>query len=447
MADTSRNVLNLFDDSQAGEEEDEFFGDGSQATPFPGLGEYQRMLQSDEAPARRRSGKHVVTAQARGRSAGRGAGGRRSASSVDVPPRPARSGAARGGGGVVRTRSQANAVRAQSASRINVDDDEDCYGSMSMGAGGSNMRLNSDEEEDDDDENICKDFRRICGKNYNVKAMKNRYTQAKVLATWWKEVRLKSSGLGQGPNGEILSSETWWINNTKGKSECYKVFKDRMPPYFDDLVMIFEHVTVDGSSAYCPGFEQADKGSGVARDLYDLTGEDDPYSPMSIGTKGPTNSGSKRPSNTATTGESPTKKTKSPMVKALRGLVAEIKIDREEGKKREDNYAKREEARSRAIVTAQAQIMEQKWLAIQAEMDECVALAKECGPWIAATMDQWAEEDEEEEEEEAAAAKRRKNLVFSAAELIGMYHLENMAIKEMSTNKLKRVDTIGLYGH
>ena len=48
------------------------------------------------------------------------------------------------------------------------------------------------------------------------------------------------------------------------------------------------------------------------------------------------------------------------MVKALRGLVNEIKIDREEGKKKEDNYAKREEARSRAIVNAQAQIMVQK---------------------------------------------------------------------------------------
>jgi hypothetical protein len=41
-------------------------------------------------------------------------------------------------------------------------------------------------------------------------------------------------------------------------------------------------------------------------------------------------------------------------------------------------------------------------------------------------MDQWAEEDEEEEEEEAAAAKQRKNLIFSATELIGTYHLENM---------------------
>ena len=63
--------------------------------------------------------------------------------------------------------------------------------------------------------NICKDFRRACGHNYNVKAMKNRYTQAKVLATFWKEVQVKSSGLGRGPNGEILASETWWQANTK----------------------------------------------------------------------------------------------------------------------------------------------------------------------------------------------------------------------------------------
>jgi hypothetical protein len=128
-------------------------------------------------------------------------------------------------------------------------------------------------------------------------------------------------------------------------------------------MLIFDHMTVDGMSAFCPGFEEAEnqpsKGKSVAGDLYDLTGEDDPYSPMSTGPNRPTSSsGSKRPSSTTTTGESPTKKIKSPMVKALRELVAEIKINWEEGKKKEDNYAKREEARSRAIVTAQAQIME-----------------------------------------------------------------------------------------
>ena len=229
-----------------------------------------------------------------------------------------------------------------------------------------------------------------------------------------------SSGLGQGPNGEILASETWWQANTKvtdsvvsqinlvvtfehvlmtfsltfqGRTECYKVFKDQVPPYLDDLMLVFDQVTVDGTSAFCPGYEETDdqpnKGKGVARDIHDLTVEDDPYSPMSTGPNRPTSSaGSKRASSTATTGESPTKKTKSPMVKALRGLVAEIKIDREEGKKKEYNYAKREEARTWALVNAQAQIMEHKRQAIQAEMDECVTLAKECGV-AEASIEMW----------------------------------------------------------
>ena len=125
----------------------------SQAAMFPGLGDYQRVLQSDEAPVRRRSGKHVVATHGRGRSAGRGAGGRGSTSSAGIPRRPARSGAARGGGGVARARSLTNAARAQSASRIDVDDDEEFfYGSRSMAADGSNMLLNSDEEEDDSNE-------------------------------------------------------------------------------------------------------------------------------------------------------------------------------------------------------------------------------------------------------------------------------------------------------
>lgn len=237
--------------------------------------------------------------------------------------------------------------------------------------------------------NICRDFRRSCGQKYNVKAMKNRYTQAKVLATFWKEVQVKSSGLGRGPNGEILASESWWQANTKGRTECYRVFKDRVPPYLDDLMQIFDNVTVDGASAFCPGFDEEDNQphNGVAADLYDLTGEGDTCSPMGSANKRASSS-SKRATSIATTGESPSKKTKSPMVKALRGLVNEIKIDREEGKKKEDNYAKREEARSRAIVNAQAQIMVQKRQAIQEEMDQCVALAKECGV-AEASVEMW----------------------------------------------------------
>jgi hypothetical protein len=132
---------------------------------------------------------------------------------------------------------------------------------------------------------------------------------------------------------------------------------------------IFQNLTVHGSSAFCPGFEQAanagNKSTGLATDPFDLDGREDDCSPMSTSTK--------RPSSTATTGESPIKRIKSPMVRALRGLVAEIKIDREEGKKKEDNYAKR------ALVSAKEQIMEKKQMKLQAKMDECVNLAKECG--------------------------------------------------------------------
>ena len=42
----------------------------------------------------------------------------------------------------------------------------------------------------------------------------------------------------------------------------------------------------------------------------------------------------------------------------------------------------------RAIVNAQAQIMVQKRQAIQEEMDQCVALAKECGV-AAASVEMW----------------------------------------------------------
>ncbi|KAI5019315.1 hypothetical protein ZWY2020_044203 [Hordeum vulgare] len=127
--------------------------------------------------------------------------------------------------------------------------------------------------------------------------------------------------------------------------------------------------------------------NGVAPDLCDGTGEDDTCSPMGSANKRASSS-SKRASSIGTTGESPSKKTKSPMVKALRGLVNEIKIAMEEGKKKEDNYAMREEARSRAMVNAQAHIMVQKRQAIQEEMDQCVALAKECGV-AEASVEMW----------------------------------------------------------
>ena len=121
----------------------------SEAAAFPGLPEYQHVLQSQEAPPRRRSGKHVVATTGRGRGAGRGAGGRGTSSSAGMPPRPARSGAGHGGGGVKRGRSLTNAASAQTEVHIDLDDDEEGFYWTS-----SNMLQNSDEEEDDSDEVI-----------------------------------------------------------------------------------------------------------------------------------------------------------------------------------------------------------------------------------------------------------------------------------------------------
>jgi hypothetical protein len=63
-------------------------------------------------------------------------------------------------------------------------------------------------------ENIGKDFLRMTGQNYSKKQLKNRYTQIKSLATFWKE-HLPSTGLGRAPNGVILASDSWWNENTK----------------------------------------------------------------------------------------------------------------------------------------------------------------------------------------------------------------------------------------
>ena len=93
-----------------------------------------------------------------------------------------------------------------------------------------------------------------------------------------------------------------------------------MPPYLDDLMLIFDNVTVDGASAFCPGFDEEDNHprNGVAADLYDLTREGDTCSPMGSANKRASSS-SKRATSIATTRESPSKRTKSPMVKALGG--------------------------------------------------------------------------------------------------------------------------------
>ncbi|KAL6844437.1 hypothetical protein ACP4OV_026110 [Aristida adscensionis] len=64
----------------------------SQASSFPGHGEYQHVVESEEPLPRRRSGTHVVMLKPRGRAAVEG--GRGGSSSAGGAARPARSGSA-----------------------------------------------------------------------------------------------------------------------------------------------------------------------------------------------------------------------------------------------------------------------------------------------------------------------------------------------------------------
>lgn len=77
---------------------------------------------------------------------------------------------------------------------------------------------------------------------------------------------------------------------------------------------IFEQVAVDGSSACIPG---EIIGDGID-EVEDQEEDGKEYSPMSVSAR-------KRASSTTTTATSPTKKTKSPMVKVLKGILENFK--------------------------------------------------------------------------------------------------------------------------
>lgn len=64
------------------------------------------------------------------------------------------------------------------------------------------------------------------------------------------------TGLGRGPNGEIIAEPSWWEKHTKPKKylECKK-FKNGWPTYMNQLSEMFHGTTVDGRSSYVPGVD------------------------------------------------------------------------------------------------------------------------------------------------------------------------------------------------
>jgi len=93
----------------------------------------------------------------------------------------------------------------------------------------------------------------------------------------------------------------------------WKKLKYGPPEHLHLLEQIFEKVAIDGSSAFIPGQESEER---------DNDNEDDEFdgSPMST-------SSHKRPISNNTTATSPCKKTKSPMVRIMKNLVDNFKVD------------------------------------------------------------------------------------------------------------------------
>jgi hypothetical protein len=95
----------------------------------------------------------------------------------------------------------------------------------------------------------------------------------------------------------------------------FKKLQNGPPPYLDLLHTIFDDVAVDGSTAYVPGQvdleeqEEEDEDD----DRFDLD-----HSPVSSGSR-------KRASSSSTSATSPAKKSKSPMVRIFRNLLAQQK--------------------------------------------------------------------------------------------------------------------------
>nr|XP_034583158.1 uncharacterized protein LOC117846151 [Setaria viridis] len=169
------------------------------------------------------------------------------------------------------------------------------------------------------------------GLKHQHSQIRNRINQLKTLHTFWKACN-KDTGLGRHADGTIIASDGWWKSNTKGKfSECKK-FRYGVPHYIDHLEEMFRDVVVDGSTSFVAGCEEdedQDVDDVEEDDQYGTEGDVNAYedSPMSYNTK-------KRGStpSTKSTATSPSKKSKSPLLKMVSSLVDKLTTsDKDDG--------------------------------------------------------------------------------------------------------------------
>uniref|UniRef100_A0A0A9TM27 Uncharacterized protein n=1 Tax=Arundo donax TaxID=35708 RepID=A0A0A9TM27_ARUDO len=154
--------------------------------------------------------------------------------------------------------------------------------------------------------NIAEKFYQSTGLRHSKTQLKNRWDQLKGLYSFWLWLN-KQTGLGQA-NGTVVADDDFWRRHTKGHSE-WKKLRHGPPEFLEQLQEMFEHTAVDGSSSCVPGQHIDDHDKGDQGGVGDRNG----------GSPKITN-GLKRRTSTGTCATNPRKKSKSPMVRIMKGI-------------------------------------------------------------------------------------------------------------------------------
>ncbi|CAO2176459.1 unnamed protein product [Urochloa humidicola] len=124
---------------------------------------------------------------------------------------------------------------------------------------------------------------------------------------FWCEIQ-KYTGLGRHSDGSVAASHAWWKKKLEGKPAEFRKLEFGNPEYLDLMKIMFKDVVVDGSTSYVPGQEEPAE----EEEVEDEDKEEEETTPKTTGS---------RKRNSSSTATSPSRKTKSPMVRVLRELV------------------------------------------------------------------------------------------------------------------------------
>ncbi|CAN6362276.1 unnamed protein product [Urochloa humidicola] len=154
--------------------------------------------------------------------------------------------------------------------------------------------------------NIAAKFEERTGLRHSKLQLKNRWDALRRMYSFWLSIN-KETGLGRR-RGTVQADDDWWEKNTKGHGE-WKKLRFGPPENLDELEVMFQNIAVDGSSSCIPGEQMTNTYEGDDSEDGDV-GDGSPVS---------THTG-KRAGSTTTTATSPKKRTKSPMVKVMKGI-------------------------------------------------------------------------------------------------------------------------------